>query len=540
MNLGWRRFSLSASNHQLLLVAIFFVATVLRLGLLDRHSLWADEVFSIAMATGHSLEHPAADANPKLGDFVEFDHPVPAVRFRDYLTHTESSLSLSRVLRAVLLSDTSPPLYYLLLDGWMMLAGTSDVALRLFSLICAMACFPVLVTITRYTVGNRGVLPAVALFAFSPWSVFYSTEGRMYSLLWLFVSLAALASLLLSEGRNGYGTYVLWISASLGGLLTHYFFIFPWLAMIVFLFIRPGKHSRWRLTLLILGSTVLAIPWYVNLPDSMARWRVTEGWEQWRPPGFSPLRAFIELTLQWFSGRSGPVWNLWKIHPFSNVTALLIFVLVGAIAAWRLRSELFAGSRLLLWFWFAAACAGPCVFDLVRQTSIAAVARYAIAALPAACALGGLGLACLSSRSKNVMVAAVLVAWSPNLGSIYQSQSRSGPSVRAITQALSADGGPSDIVLVDSVPSDVLAIARYLPGTVPVASWVEKLGTRSVPGSVRALAAGHSRILLVDMNHRGANTVEENWLRANAIVCRERGFGAARIIEFCPPRSNLF
>jgi hypothetical protein len=138
------------------------------------------------------------------------------------------------------------------------------------------------------------------------------------------------------------------------------------------------------------------------------------------------------------------------------------------------------------------------------------------------------------------MVAAVLVAWSPNLGSIYQSQSRSGPSVRAITQALSADGGPSDIVLVDSVPSDVLAIARYLPGTVPVASWVEKLGTRSVPGSVRALAAGHSRILLVDMNHRGANTVEENWLRANAIVCRERGFGAARIIEFCPPRSNLF
>ena len=40
----------------------------------ERHCLWVDELFSLAIATGHSLEHPAAAAKPALGDFVEPEH----------------------------------------------------------------------------------------------------------------------------------------------------------------------------------------------------------------------------------------------------------------------------------------------------------------------------------------------------------------------------------------------------------------------------------------------------------------------------------
>ena len=77
--------------------------------------LWPDELFSLAIATGHSLEHPAAAANLSLGDFVEPDHPVPAEEFRRYLQQDNPPASPARVVRAVLLSDTNPPLYYLLL-----------------------------------------------------------------------------------------------------------------------------------------------------------------------------------------------------------------------------------------------------------------------------------------------------------------------------------------------------------------------------------------------------------------------------------------
>ena len=70
------------------------------------------------MATGHSLEHPATVADPNLGDFMERSDPLPPAVFRQYAEHETPPAGASRVVRAVRLSDTSPPLYYLLLNVW--------------------------------------------------------------------------------------------------------------------------------------------------------------------------------------------------------------------------------------------------------------------------------------------------------------------------------------------------------------------------------------------------------------------------------------
>jgi hypothetical protein len=86
--------------------------------LLTRHSLWPDELFSLAMATGHSLEHPAKDADVSQGDFVETYEPAKANEYRKILKHDSPPASPARVLRAVFKSDTSPPLYYLMLYAW--------------------------------------------------------------------------------------------------------------------------------------------------------------------------------------------------------------------------------------------------------------------------------------------------------------------------------------------------------------------------------------------------------------------------------------
>ena len=195
-----------------LLLAVFAVAALVRLGLTGRHSLWADEVFSLAIATGHSLEHPAAMADPALGDFVEPEGPVHAEEFKRYLAHDDPPASPARVVRAVLLSDTSPPLYYLLLYGWTLVFGTSDVALRLFSTAWSLACLPFLAGIARRTGGRGSVLPACILFALSPLAVYYSTEGRMYSLLWFWVLATAWFSLMLRQ-RGGTALFLLWIAS---------------------------------------------------------------------------------------------------------------------------------------------------------------------------------------------------------------------------------------------------------------------------------------------------------------------------------------
>src|SRR6266446_3138228 len=130
---------MSRGQHLWMLLAIFAVATVLRIGLINRSALWADEIFSLAIATGHSLEHSAAVANPNLGDFVEPDRSLSAEEFGRYLRHEDPSASLARVVRAVWLSDTSPPLYYILLYLWTRILGTSDLVLRLFSTVCSVA-----------------------------------------------------------------------------------------------------------------------------------------------------------------------------------------------------------------------------------------------------------------------------------------------------------------------------------------------------------------------------------------------------------------
>src|SRR4029079_5023934 len=120
-------------------------------GLAGRQGLGSEETFSLAMATGHSLEHPAAEAVPELGDFVEPPEAQPATAFRRYLSHQPGTFLMPRVIRAVLLSDTSPPLYYVTLAWWTELFGTSDRALHLFSTLWALACFPCLWYLVRRT-----------------------------------------------------------------------------------------------------------------------------------------------------------------------------------------------------------------------------------------------------------------------------------------------------------------------------------------------------------------------------------------------------
>src|SRR5215510_1701313 len=97
------------------IVMVIGLAALLRIALVDRNGLWADEIFSLAMATGHSLEHPAAAAEPAQGDYIEAALPLTASAYNAYLHHGNQAAGSSKVVRAVVLSDITPPLYYLLL-----------------------------------------------------------------------------------------------------------------------------------------------------------------------------------------------------------------------------------------------------------------------------------------------------------------------------------------------------------------------------------------------------------------------------------------
>ena len=519
-----------------LLLLVFALMPFVQLVVASRSGLWVDEIFSLAIATGHSLEHPAASADPTRGDFVEPDHAVPAEEFRRYLKHDSPPASPARAVRAVLLSDTNPPLYYVLLYGWTLVFGTGDLMIRLFSIMCSFACLPLLAGIARRIGRRNAVFPACILFAFSPLGIYYSTEGRMYSLLWLCVLATTWTSLVLQKRGGGIGIYSLWVASSAAGFLTHYFFLFPWLGIVTYLVIRPGKLARLNLAACLFLTVVLILPWYVNLPESLAAWRITKDWLKMQPRGFNRLAASRDIVLQFFSCSS----DLWVPHPKSDMVASILFGIVAVGMAWRLRIQIFCGKRLLLWLIFGATCAGPLIFDLIQNTYAVAVPRYAIAALPVAYLLAAVGLFCLGRRTRLIILVLVVLAWAPNVLSIYRNQSRNWQSLREISHVAYANSGPSDLILVHSIPSGVLGIARYANGPAALASWVGQLQTRRVPESLNVLAAGRTRILFVKVHPVGEPAPEEHWLRTNAVISKETRIGSARVIDFRPIGSETF
>ncbi len=83
----------------------------------------------------------------------------------------------------LLVQDGSPPLYYLVLHGWMNLFGDGPVALRSLSLLAALAMVPVAYWAGRSLFGSRAGWMAAALAATSPYLGLFGREARMYTLL---------------------------------------------------------------------------------------------------------------------------------------------------------------------------------------------------------------------------------------------------------------------------------------------------------------------------------------------------------------------
>ena len=113
------------------------------------------------------------------------------------------SVNISRLplkdLHQALKQDGAPPLYYLLLHGWISVFGTSDLAVRSMSGVIGVLTLPAAWFCGRRMAGDdegqRAWLPwaTVLVVGFSPYAIRYSTEARMYGLEILLVLLGYLA-----------------------------------------------------------------------------------------------------------------------------------------------------------------------------------------------------------------------------------------------------------------------------------------------------------------------------------------------------------
>ena len=119
-----------------------------------------------------------------------------------------------------------------------------------------------------------------------------------------------------------------------------------------------------------------------------------------------------------------------------------------------------------------------------------------------------------------LFTALVLLAWTAGAWPILAHRARPGAAYPALDAELGAWAGPSDLVVVHSIPSGLIGMARYLDHDVPMASWIAPLNLRRVPDDLELLLRGRRRLALVQVHNLAQPAPAEPWLRAHARLVR--------------------
>ena len=200
--------------------------------------------------------------------------------------------------------DVAPPVYFILLNQWFRAFGTSVAVFRGFSLLWGVGAVLLAVWLARILFDRRTALIAGLITALNPFQVWYSQEGRMYTLA---AFLAALATVFLIKTIQFPGLKRYWLGFSATALslvyTQYYGFLFA-CAAITYLVWHAIIHDQTRRKQLLLGSAltvffwILAyLPWFPVLILDYTHAGKTGGFPSFFHPIISPAFLLVKLTV---------------------------------------------------------------------------------------------------------------------------------------------------------------------------------------------------------------------------------------------------
>ena len=302
-------------------LTIFALALAFRLYGLGSESLWWDEVYAIS-----TMAHPG---------------PQEIIRLSS--------------------TDNNPPLFYLILHYWMLLAGDSAFAVRLPSAIAGALAVPVMYGIGRLLFDRSAGLLAALILALSAYNIRYAQEARAYGLM-VFLTLLSFYffAKLVKDGRTRYAT-VGYVACTVLLVYTHFYAVFFVAAQVLYLLVSRENLRGW-----ILPGGVLAllyVPWVillaVNVLSPSGAW---QGGTTWIP---EPTVADTARIFQAYSG--------------SLPLAIVLSLLAGYGLFRTIRGD--RPTAYLLLAWLLVPIVVPFIASHLYRPMLAD--RYTIAAAPA-------------------------------------------------------------------------------------------------------------------------------------------------------------
>ncbi len=209
------------TNPSYLVVLLMVVAAILRISFIDSKSLWLDESLSAHRAT----------------------------------------LSLSELWKVIFNGHMNMSVYYLMLNGWASIAGTSEFMLRLPSAIFDVATVGLIFTLGVELGDRRAGLLAALMVTVNATCIECAQTARSYA---MYVALATLSSIFFigSLKRNTESGYLAsYVASAIGTVYTQLFGIFALLSQRVSLFLfRSDRKAAIRLTACITIVGLLSLP----------------------------------------------------------------------------------------------------------------------------------------------------------------------------------------------------------------------------------------------------------------------------------------
>lgn len=278
-----------------MIILILIVATILRFISIDQ-SLWLDEAINVNNAAGLSFKELIF--NYSLGDF-------------------------------------HPPLYHVLLRGWILLFGSSEISVRIPSIILGLVSVYIVYLIGKKLYEEKTALVAATLLATAPLHIYYSQEARMYML--AATTAAASVYFFISIIKSDKLKY--WIGFIITTSIMLYSDYLPYLlivAFIIYLFLNRSHIAKPTLRAFIPALIIIIIilsPWIIIFPSQLATGlsaaAASPAWAQVvGSPDFKNLTlVFVKFTI----GRISHDNNLIYALSFAPIAIFSIFLFVMSL-----------------------------------------------------------------------------------------------------------------------------------------------------------------------------------------------------------------
>lgn len=161
-----------------------------------------------------------------------YDLSVRSIWFDESFTWRLIQFPISELISRTA-ADVHPPLYYILVKAWAVVFGSSILALRSFSVVCAALSIAGAYLFAAYAFRSKQAgLFAAALLAFSPWAIAYAWEARMYTL-GMALAIFSSSALLIGIRKQSFFWFAVYGLLAAAFMYTHYYALLTILAQIL-------------------------------------------------------------------------------------------------------------------------------------------------------------------------------------------------------------------------------------------------------------------------------------------------------------------